>query len=151
MKQEILSIIPEAAAENLRTFEAIPQTAKVQGGNPSVPPELLAVLPVAGEYKAAKVLWPSFQFTYTTANTEKNRGKIFGQFSVKVEVSGATGTYRGFYSDLEEFAALAEGGTLQVARFETPNLTKPSQPYQNLKARPAAVHTATAEPALVGG
>lgn len=144
-------MIPASAAESLRTFEAIPQTAKVQGGNPSVPPELLAVLPNVGEYKAAKVQWPSFNFTYTTANTDKNRGKIFGQFSVKVEVSGAVGTYRGFYSDLEEFAAMAEGGNLQVARFESENPNNKSQPYQNLKARPASVAATVAAPALVAG
>lgn len=151
MKQEIISLIPASAAESLRTFEAIPESAKVQGGNPSVPAELLAVLPNPGEYKAAKVLWPSFNFTYKTASTEKNKGKIFGQFSVKVEISGATGTYRGFYSDLEEFTAMAEGGNLQVARFETENPTNRQQPYQNLKARPAAVVATTTEPALVAG
>lgn len=124
--------IPADQIAIIAQFDAYPVEFRVVGGEPSVPADMLTVLPETGQYKAAKVNWPSFRAKIDQAKTDKNRGKAYCQCSVKVEVEGATGTLRFWRSELSELITAAENGKLLIARLEQTNPNDQNKPYQSL-------------------
>lgn len=128
----IPAAIPADQIAIITQFDAYPAEFRVVGGEPSVPADLLAILPEPGQFKAAKVNWASFRAKIDQAKTDKNKGKAYCQCSVKVEIEGATGTLRFWRSELSELIAAAEGGKLLIARLEQANPNDSNRPYQSL-------------------
>lgn len=150
--KDIKTVLNPTALQALEQYEALPDKMKMKSGNPSVPADLIDLLPL-GTWVAAKLDWQSATtVSDTVSDREKpNFGKIWFQFIVPCEISGKTAQLRLWYNEIGAALAASEGNTLVVARFETENKTTPARPYQNLSWRngaPAAANAVSPVPAL---
>jgi hypothetical protein len=132
MTTETLNLLPPAARGMIAAFTTMPETLKVVSGVPSVPTELQSVMELGKKY-VANVSLKLLTVLLETARQGPQRGKVYAQFTVPVEINGVAGLYKGWLSDLDAFVAAAKSGKITVTRVESENAKNPEKPYQNLQ------------------